>query len=96
MVESGKMMRSTDEWEMSRSCHSGTFSSAACVLARITRARPLICSEVMGFRLWGMEEEPFCFSEKNSSASRTSVRCRWRISVAILSSVEASTARVAM
>ena len=32
MVESGKMMRSTDEWEMSRSCHSGTFSNAAWVL----------------------------------------------------------------
>ena len=39
----------------------------------------------MGLRLCGMAEEPFCFSEKNSSASRTSVRWRWRISVAILS-----------
>ena len=62
----------------------------------MTRASPLICSDVMGFRLCGIAEEPFCFSEKNSSASRTSVRCRWRISTAILSSVEASTARVAM
>ena len=32
MVESGRMMRSTDECEMSRSCHSATFSSAACAV----------------------------------------------------------------
>ena len=76
MVESGRMMRSTDECEMSRSCHSATFSIAAWVLARTTRARPLICSQVMGLRLCGMADEPFCFSLKNSSASRTSVRCR--------------------
>ena len=43
----------------------------------------------MGLRLWGIALEPFCFSEKNSSASRTSVRWRWRISVAILSRVRA-------
>ena len=29
---------------MSRSCHSATFSSAACALPRSTRARPEICS----------------------------------------------------
>src|SRR5438270_512700 len=74
MVESGRMMRSTEECEISRSCHSATFSSAACVLPRTTRARPLICSEVTGLRLCGMAEEPFCFSLKYSSASRTSVR----------------------
>ncbi len=72
---------------MSRSCHRATFSKAACALERTTRASPLICSQVTGLRLCGMAEEPFCFSLKNSSASRTSVRCRWRISVAILSSV---------
>ena len=33
----------------------------------------------MGFFLCGMAEEPFCFSLKYSCASRTSVRCRWRI-----------------
>ena len=49
---------------------------------------------VTGLRLWGMADDPFCFSLKNSSASRTSVRCRWRISVAILSSVLAITASV--
>ena len=34
------MMRSTDECEMSRSCHSATSSSAACRLPRSTRASP--------------------------------------------------------
>jgi len=34
--------------------------------------RPLICSLVTGFRLCGMADEPFCFSLKNSSTSRTS------------------------
>ena len=53
-------------------------------------------SQVMGLRLWGMALEPFCLAEKNSSASRTSVRWRWRISVAILSSDDARTARVVM
>ena len=67
-------MRSTDECEMSRSCHSATSSMAAMALPRRMRARPAICSDVIGFRLCGIAEEPFCFSEKNSSASRTSVR----------------------
>ena len=34
MVESGKMMRSTEECEISRSCHRGTFSNAACAFDR--------------------------------------------------------------
>ena len=42
-----------------------------------------------------MAEEPFWPSEKNSSASSTSVRCRWRISIASRSSDEAMTASVA-
>jgi hypothetical protein len=79
---------------MSRSCHSATFSSPACALLRTTRESPLICSQVTGLRLCGMADDPFCFSLKYSSASRTSVRCRWRISVAILSSVDAITASV--
>ena len=83
------MTRSAEECEMSRSCHRATFSKAVCAFARTTRARPLICSLAMGLRLCGMALEPFCFSEKNSSASRTSVRWRWRTSVAILSSVDA-------
>ena len=89
------MTRSTEEWEMSRSCQSATFSNPACALDRTTRANPLICSQVTGLRLCGIADEPFCFSLKNSSASRTSVRCRWRISVAILSRVQAITASVA-
>ena len=44
---------------MSRSCHSAIFSKAACTLARTTRARPQICSQVTGFRLCGMAELPF-------------------------------------
>ena len=45
------MTRSTDECEMSRSCHRATFSSPACALARTTRASPLICSQVTGIAL---------------------------------------------
>ena len=48
-----------------------------------------------GLRLCGMAEEPFWPSEKNSSASSTSVRCRWRTSMASRSSEEAITASVA-
>ena len=40
------MMRSTDECEMSRSCHSATSSSAACRLPRSTRASPQSCSRL--------------------------------------------------
>ncbi len=42
-----------------------------------------------------MAEEPFCPGEKYSSASRTSVRWRWRISVASRSTERAMTASVA-
>ena len=52
-------------------------------------------SEPTGLRLCGMEEEPFCPGEKYSSASSTSVRCRWRTSIASRSSEEAMTASVA-
>ena len=72
------------------------FRSAACALPRSTRARPLICSLVMGFFLCGIAEEPFCFSLKYSWASRTSVRCRCRTSTAILSSVLPIIASVAI
>ena len=47
---------------------------SAWELARITRARPDICSDTTGLRLCGMADEPFCLLEKNSSTSRTSVR----------------------
>ena len=72
---------------MSRSCHSATFSTAAWALPRSTRARPQMRSLTIGLRLCGIALEPFCCPERNgSSASRTSVRCRWRISVASRSS----------
>ena len=80
---------------MSRSCHSVTFSSAGITALRTTRARPVRFSVSTGLRLCGIEELPFCPAEKNSSASRTSVRCRWRISVARFSIEEATTARAA-
>src|SRR6478736_2113883 len=59
------------------------------------RARPTKFSDSTGLRLCGIAEEPFCPSEKNSSASSTSVRCRWRISVASRSTEDAITPRVA-
>ena len=77
---------------MSRSCHSATFSSAAARSPRITRASPLTRSHTTGFRLCGMAHEPFWPSANGSCTSRTSVRARCRISVAIASSVEATTA----
>ena len=43
-------------------------------------------SQMMGLRLWGIAEDPFCPSAKYSSASNTSVRWRCRISVANFSS----------
>ena len=45
------MTRSTEECEISRSCHSAIFSNAACAFARTTRASPQICSLVIGLRL---------------------------------------------
>ena len=78
---------------MSRSCQSATFSKAARLFARTTRANPHRFSDAIGFRLCGIAEEPFCSAEKYSSASRTSVRCRWRISVANFSTLAASSAR---
>ena len=40
MNESGKMTRSAEEWEMSRSCQRATFSRPTWALARTRRARP--------------------------------------------------------
>ena len=50
-------------------------------------ANPQICSQLTGLRLCGMAELPRCPSLNGSSASRTSVRCRCRISSAIRSSI---------
>ena len=54
VVASGAMTRSTDECEMSRSCHSAMSSSAAPAYARRRRARPHRFSDRMGFFLCGM------------------------------------------
>src|ERR1700735_3828696 len=59
------------------------------------RARPTRFSDSTGLRLCGIDEEPFWPAEKYSSASRTSVRCRWRISVASRSTEAATTPSVA-
>ena len=79
-------MRSADECEMSRSCQSGTFSKPTTAAARTTRARPEIRSATFGLRLCGIADEPFIPVANGSSTSRTSVRARWRISVAKRSS----------
>src|SRR4029453_16598435 len=52
-------------------------------------------SATIGLRLWGMAEEPFWPSANGSPASRTSVRWRWRTSVARRSTSAPATARVA-
>ncbi len=89
-------LNSTEEWEMSRSCQSATFSKAGVTMPRTSRARPVRFSASTGLRLCGMADEPFCPFSKNSSASSISVRCRLRISVANLSSELATSASVAM
>jgi len=52
------------------------------------------CSHTTGLRLCGIAELPRCSPPNGSSASRTSVRCKWRISMAIFSSVAAISASV--
>src|ERR1700741_1252187 len=59
------------------------------------RARPVRFSVSTGLRLCGIADEPFCPGEKYSSASSTSVRWRWRISVARRSIDDATTPSVA-
>ena len=71
---------------MSRSCQSGMFSRPTIAAARTTRARPEIRSATFGLRLCGIADEPFMPAANGSSTSRTSVRARWRISVANRSS----------
>src|ERR1700719_47860 len=60
------------------------------------RARPTRFSDSTGLRLCGIDEEPFWPAEKYSSASNTSVRCKWRISVASRSTEAATTHGVAV
>ena len=60
------------------------------------RESPVRFSDNTGLRLWGIADEPFCPGLKYSSASRTSLRCRWRTSVARFSIEPAMTPNVAM
>src|ERR1035441_7724245 len=82
MLASGSTIRSTELWEMSRSCQRATSSRPATRYPRSTRARPERRSAVIGFRLWGIADEPFWPVAKGSSTSPTSVRCRSLTSVA--------------
>ena len=79
---------------MSRSCQSATFSRAVIAFARIVRASPQTRSHFSGLRLCGIADEPAWPSMKGSCTSRTSVRWRWRISVAKRSNEAATSARV--
>ena len=76
------MTLSADEWLMSLSPHSATFSSAVTAWPLMSRARPQTRSVSSGFRLCGIEDDPFWPAAKGSSTSRISVRCSPRISVA--------------
>ncbi len=80
---------------MSRACHRATCSRAETQYPRSSRARPEMFSLPMGVFLCGMADEPFCPLPKGSMASRTSVRWRCRISVAIFSRLAPMTASVA-
>ena len=91
------MTRSADECEMSRSCQSATFSHAAMLLPRMTRANPQMRSDNSGLRLCGIDDEPLLTKPgdpNGSCTSATSVRCNPRISVAIFSKVAAIRAKV--
>ena len=94
---SGRIIRSADEWLMSRSCHNATFSSAGTELPLTSLARPQMRSVSSGFRLWGMDEEPvltYPGIPNGSSTSLISVRCNARISVANFSNDAANWASV--
>ena len=77
---------------MSRSCHRATFSNPTIADARTTRASPQMRSATFGLRLCGIADDPFIPRANGSSTSRTSVRARWRISVAKRSSEVAQSA----
>ena len=80
---------------MSRSCQSAhVLEPDERATARTTRASPEIRSATFGFRLCGIADEPFIPVANGSSTSRTSVRARWRISVAKRSSDVATSASV--
>ena len=93
MEASGKSTRSQEELVRSRSSQSVLFWSEGSTAERMIRARPQTCSLLIGFRLWGMVEDPTCFAPKASSTSPISVRWRERTSMPILSSVVATPAQ---
>ena len=86
MKLSGRMTRSTEECEISRSCQSATFSIPTMPLARIVRAILVIRSDPIGLRLWGMAATLFGPRPNVSWTSPISVRCSPRISSAHFSS----------
>ncbi len=92
MELSGMIILSAEECVMSLSCHSATFSMETSAFALRTLASPVILSQVMGFLLCGIADEPFCPRLNGSSASCSSVLCRFLISVAIFSSEAATIA----
>ncbi|OPZ21024.1 MAG: hypothetical protein BWZ10_00568 [candidate division BRC1 bacterium ADurb.BinA364] len=84
-MASGSVIRSQEELERSRSCHSATVSSPATAYPRSSRASPVTFSHEIGLRLCGIADEPFWPAANGSSSSAISVRCKLRISVAIFS-----------
>ena len=93
MDASGKSSRSQEELVKSRSSQRVLFWSAGSTAERMMRARPQTCSDLMGFLLCGIVDEPTWFFPNASSTSPISVRWRLRISTPILSSVVATPAQ---
>ena len=85
-------IRSADECEMSRSCQSGTFSKPTTAAARTTARGPRCARRPSGCACAASPTSPSCPAANGSSTSRTSVRARWRISVAKRSSDVAQSA----
>ncbi len=92
---SGTITRSTEEWLMSRSCQSATFSRAASAFAR-TQAREARrpARTPPGCACGAWPRSPSGRLPNGSSTSRTSVFCRARTSVANVSRLAAMMARV--
>jgi len=84
-------MRSAEECEISRSARAPRFRAQASHRRRTMRASPVTFPTAPDSLVAASTEEPFWSSEKNSSASSTSVRWRWRNSVASRSAEAATT-----
>src|SRR5689334_17540692 len=85
----GIMKRSLAEFVKSLSCHSVIFSKETLRFDLIILAKEETLSLFMGFFLTGTALLPICPFLNDSWTSPISVRCRFLISTAILSSVEA-------